>query len=39
MNLRELTQADLDGVASQLNARPRRVLGWLTPFEKLAAVV
>jgi transposase, IS30 family len=39
MNLNGLTQADVDAVASQLNARPRRVLGWLTPSEKLAAVV
>jgi len=39
MNLHPLSQDDLDAVADRLNARPRRVLGWLTPLEKLAALL
>jgi transposase, IS30 family len=39
MDLNGLTQNDLDRVAGELNARPRRVLGWLTPLEKLAAIM
>ena len=33
------TQDDLDGVAAQLNDRPRQTLGWMKPCEKLAALV
>jgi transposase, IS30 family len=29
------TQAELDMVADKLNTRPRKVLGWMTPAEKL----
>ena len=33
------TQGDLDEVARRLNERPRKVLGFLTPSEKLTAVL
>src|SRR5947208_8484797 len=29
------TQADLDGVASELNGRPRQTLGWRSPSQSL----
>jgi IS30 family transposase len=31
-----MSQAELDEIAAQLNARPRQTLGWMTPAEKLA---
>jgi transposase, IS30 family len=33
------TRADLDAVAAELNARPRRTLGWKTPAEALDEVL
>jgi transposase, IS30 family len=37
--LSRLTQHDLEAVAAELNGRPRRVLGWLTPAERLAQLL
>ena len=34
-NLSGYTQVELDTVADRLNTRPRKVLGWMTPAEKL----
>jgi IS30 family transposase len=36
LNLRTLTQADLDAIAQQLNERPRQTLGFKTPSQALA---
>lgn len=33
------TRADLDAVAAELNARPRKTLGWDTPAERLAKLL
>ena len=33
------TREDLDAVAAELNARPRKTLGWDTPAERLAALL
>jgi len=30
------SEPHLDAVAAELNARPRKTLGWMTPAEKLA---
>jgi transposase, IS30 family len=32
-------QEELDGVAAQLNGRPRQTLGWATPAEKLSELI
>jgi IS30 family transposase len=37
-DLRRFTQAELDSIADQLNARPRRTLGFLTPLEVLEVI-
>ena len=33
------SQAELDQIAAQLNRRPRKTLGWLTPAEKMAELL
>jgi transposase, IS30 family len=38
-DLRVYTQADLDAVAAQLNARPRKTLAFMTPSEKFNKAV
>ena len=38
-DFRALTQRDLDAVAAELNARPRKTLGWNTPQALLAAAL
>ena len=35
VNLRDFSQADLDGIAAELNGRPRQTLGFKTPSEAL----
>ena len=32
-SIKELTQGDLEDIAWELNSRPRKRLGYLTPFE------
>lgn len=39
MDLRPVTQAQLDAVALRLNTRPRRTLGWHTPAQHFAQYV
>ena len=38
-DLAGVTQEQLDAVAAQLNGRPRKTLGWMTPAERLAEVM
>jgi IS30 family transposase len=38
-DMRQLTQADCDEVALQLNTRPRQTLGWKTPQQALDEVL
>ena len=38
-DLRPHTQADLDAIAAELNARPRQTLGFMTPSQKFAEAV
>ena len=38
-DLRLFTQDELDGVAAELNDRPRQTLGWMRPSEALAQVL
>jgi IS30 family transposase len=39
VDLRTITQADLDAIAAKLNGRPRQTLGFQTPSEALAEVL
>jgi IS30 family transposase len=39
VSMRDFTQADLDGIAAELNGRPRQTLGFKTPSEALAEVL
>jgi IS30 family transposase len=39
MDMREVTQAQLDQVALQLNTRPRQTLGWATPAAALSRLM
>lgn len=38
-SLSRFTAADLDAIAAQLNNRPRKTLGWMTPLEKFTEFV
>lgn len=38
-DLSAFDQEQLDGIAAELNGRPRHTLGWVTPSEKLEAVL
>ncbi len=39
MNLREVTQEQLDEIAHRLNSRPRKTLGFMTPSRKLSELL
>jgi len=38
-NFAQISQAELDAVADELNDRPRKTLGWATPGEKMAQLL
>jgi transposase, IS30 family len=38
-DFRTISQADLDAVAAELNGRPRKTLGFMTPSEKFTEAV
>jgi transposase, IS30 family len=38
-NFAQISQAELDAVADELNGRPRETLGWATPGEKMAQLI
>ena len=37
-DLSPITQHELDQIAAELNGRPRRILGWMTPSERYAQI-
>ncbi|MDQ3631434.1 MAG: hypothetical protein M3417_09275 [Actinomycetota bacterium] len=39
MNLKEVTQEQLDEIAHRLNSRPRKTLGFMTPSRKLSELL
>jgi len=38
-DLAAVSQTQLDAVAAELNGRPRKTLGWMTPAERFAALI
>ena len=39
VSFRDFSQDDLDGIAAELNGRPRQTLGFKTPLQALAEVL
>ena len=39
MNLKDITQEQLDDIADRLNGRPRKTLGFMTPSAKLSELL
>jgi IS30 family transposase len=39
MNLKDVTQEQLDEIAHRLNSRPRKTLGFMTPSRKLSELL